>query len=317
MTDPAARPGTDAFGLRSLSDAALFVAMVDCDSLSAAARRLDCTPAALSKRLAALELRLGAQLIWRSTRRFVPTEAGLLFAQKARAALLSLGQAEAEVAGNLGAMRGVLRVSVPISFGRRHIAPLVAGFQQAFPEVELHLRLADDDIDPVAQGQDLVLTVGRPRDGGLAVRRILHSPRVACAAPAYLQRRGIPRTPMELSGHDCILLQRGDEVLDRWMFLVDGQMQSVRVAGRLVTNSGEVSHAWAVSGCGIALKALWDIEDDLTAGRLVEVLSDARVDALEIFAVYPDRRYMSARAKAFVDFISPRLQQGSPLPVVA
>lgn len=302
------RGAAEALGSRSAGDAALFLAVLDAGSLSAAARRLGCTPAALSKRLAALEARLGVKLVSRSTRRFVPTEAGRLFYERCRAALAQLALAEQEVSADAVALSGLLRVSAPLSFGRRRIAPLIGLFQDAYPQIEVRLRLDDAAVDVVDEGIDVALTIGQPRDNAVVVRRLLRSPRLAVASPGYLERRGVPQVPEDLAQHCCILLQRGAELLDRWMFDIDGQMQSVRVSGPLATNSGEVAHAWALAGHGIALKAEWDIAEDLAAGRLVEVLPQTRIDALEIFAVYADKRFLAARTRAFVNFVSANLR---------
>ena len=290
-----------------ISDLRLLVQLEAAGSLSEAARRLQSSPPVMSRRLAAMEQRLGVMLVSRGSRRFALTEEGSLLHQRALKILAEIDEAEAEAATKGKEPRGTLRVGAPLQIGRRLIAPLIARFTERYPEIEAQLHLSDSCNDMVGEDLDVALTVGIPADPDLVMRRLLISRKVICAAPSYLARYGMPRVPEDLADHNCIRKQRGRHIIDTWHF-VDGKgPRELRVNGSLATNSGEVIHEWLLNGRGIGQKALWDIEEDLEQGRLVECLAGFTDDRLELCAGFVGRPYLLPRTRVFVDFIADAL----------
>ena len=290
-----------------ISDLKLLVQLVQAGSLSEAARRLQSSPPVMSRRLAAMEQRLGVMLVSRGSRRFVLTEEGSLLHQRALRILADIEEAEAEAATKGKEPRGTLRVSAPLQIGRRLIAPLIGRFVERYPEIDAQLSLSDSDHDIVGDELDVALTVGTPTDPDLVMRRLLVSRKVICASPAYLSKFGMPRLPEDLLKHNCIRKLRGRRVLDTWRFLDERGYRDIRIKGSLATDSGEVMHEWLLNGRGIGQKALWDIEEDLESGRLVECLAGFTDDRLELCASFVGRPYLLPRTRVFVDFIAEAL----------
>jgi DNA-binding transcriptional LysR family regulator len=287
-----------------ISDLRLFMRMVAAGSLSETARRLNSSLPAMSRRLAAMENRLGARLIDRGTRRFILTEEGTLLHERGQMILAELDQAEAEVGARTLAPRGHIRVGAPVEIGRRRIAPLIGEFCERYPNVTVELVLNDSRADVVGHDLDVALHIDEPADGDIVTRLLLSSRRVVCASPDYLARHGGPERPEDLLGHSCIRLVRGRHVYDRWSFADHGQPMEVQVHGRLSTSSAEVVHDWTLAGLGIGLKALWDIEPDLAAGRLVELLAPFAHNAINLYVIYPTRSHLPNRVRVFIDFMA-------------
>jgi DNA-binding transcriptional LysR family regulator len=292
-----------------INDMRLFVGLVAAGSLSAAARAFSSSPAVMSRRLAALEARLGVRLITRTTHRFALTEEGVLFHERCLPILAAVGEAEAEVGQGAARPHGNLHVSAPVQWGRRVLAPMIGGFCAAYPDVAVRLTLTDAGPDVVENGLDVVLRVGRPVQADTIARRLVAGRRLVCAAPSYLARHGVPRAPDDLLAHDCIRLTRGRAVFDRWVFCDGEGTRHVQVGGRLTTSSGEVLHDWARAGYGVALKAEWDIAEDLATGRLVACLTDHWCDVIEIYACYASRQHLAPRIARFLDTLTTTLQQ--------
>jgi DNA-binding transcriptional LysR family regulator len=288
-----------------ISDLRLLVHLEAAGSLSEAARRLQSSPPVMSRRLAAMERRLGVMLVSRGSRRFVLTEEGTLLHRRALRILADIDEAEAEAATKGKEPRGTLRVGAPLQIGRRLIAPLIGRFVERYPEIDAQLSLSD--LGEMGEELDVSLTVGAPSDPDLVMRRLLLSRRVICASPAYLSRHGIPRLPEDLLKHNCIRKLRGRTVIDIWHFIGENGPREMRVHGSLATDSGEVMHEWLLNGRGIGHKALWDIEDDLEQGRLIECLAGFTDDRLELCASFIGRPYLLPRTRAFVDFIADAL----------
>jgi DNA-binding transcriptional LysR family regulator len=286
-----------------ISDLRLFVRMAAAGSLSETARRLNSSLPAMSRRLAALENRLGARLIDRGTRRFLLTEEGALLHERALAILAEIDQAEAEVGARILAPRGHIRVGAPLEIGRRRFAPLIGEFSGLYPDVSVELVLNDSPADVVGNDLDVALHIDQPLDGDIITRILLPSRRVVCASPAYLARHGCPERPEDLLDHQCIRLVRGRHVYDRWTFTDQGRPLEIPVRGPLSTTSAEVMHDWALAGHGIGFKALWDIEPDLAAGRLVELLGAFACNAINLHVIYPSRSHLPNRVRVFIDFI--------------
>ena len=290
-----------------ISDLRLFTRMVAAGSLSETARRTYSSLPAMSRRLAALEARLGVRLVKRGPRRFTLTEEGGLLYERAVHILSELDEAEAEASSKSKTPRGRLRVGAPLQIGRQRIAPLVADFTNQYPNIQVELLLNDAKLDVLGDELDVGLHVDLPSDGNVISRVLIASRRVVCATPEYLSRHSAPSVPAELLDHDCILYVRGRYVMDRWIFKESGKVTETHVRGTLTTNNGEVLHAWALAGRGVALKALWDIVEDLRTGRLVELLAPYACDEIKLYAAYPSRQYLPPRARVFIDFMAKSL----------
>ena len=286
-----------------ISDLRLFVRMAMAGSLSETARRLNSSLPAMSRRLSAMEARLGVRLFDRNTRHFALTNEGTVFYERAVVILADLDAAEAEVAASVAVPPGHIRVGAPLEIGRRRFGPLISEFSKVFPCVSVELVLSDSQIDVVGDELDVGLLIEQPTDGNMISRQLLSSRRVVCASPEYIAQHGLPEKPADLLQHDCICLVRGRHIFDRWTFVEDGQPKEVQVKGPLKTNHAEVMHGWALTGRGIGLKALWDIEDDLKQGRLVELLPSFADNVINLYAVYPTRVHLPPRVRVFIDFL--------------
>jgi DNA-binding transcriptional LysR family regulator len=295
-----------------VSDLRLFTLMVAAGSLSEAARRLNSSPPAMSRRLVAMEQRLGVQLVERTSRHFNLTQEGALLHERAVRIVADIDEAEAEATAQAATPRGRLRVGALTQLGRQRIAPLISAFGRAYPKVDIEYVLSDSGLDPVDDDLDVAIRIGLPQDPSLHVRKLLASRRVVCAAPDYLKRHGVPLRPDDLLRHNCIRLLRGRRIDDNWLFQDHGERKYVQVKGSLCTSSGEVMHAWTREGHGVAMKALWDIESDLAAGNLVECLGDYACDDIVLYAVFQRRPHTPARIEAFLDFMIRNVKNAAP-----
>lgn len=291
-----------------VSDLRLLCHLVAAGSLSEAARRWDSSTPAMSRRLAAMEARLGVRLINRTSRLFMLTEEGALLHERAVKILAEITEAEAEASAKVASPRGRIRVGAPMQFGRQRIAPLIAEFRDRYPSVGVELVLSDAGLELIEDGFDIVIRYELPHDQNVVAKKLLSNRRVVCASPAYLKRHGKPERPEDLLQHDCIRLVRGRRVFDRWAFRVDGARQEIQVSGTLSTTSGEVVRDWALASKGIALKARWDIEADIRRRRLVECLSQYSCDEITLFAVFAPGAHLPPRVRVFIDYLSAALE---------
>jgi DNA-binding transcriptional LysR family regulator len=287
----------------------LFVDIVRAGNLSAAARALNSSPAAMSRGLTALESRLGVRLVTRTSRSFELTEEGQLFYERCARIVADIADAEAEASSKGTIVKGMLRIGAPMELGRRLLAPLVTEFRTKFPHVQVHLVLSDSGLDVIDDGLDVALRVGLPSDSSVIAKKILPARRITCASPAYFKLHGIPSKPGDLLQHDCIRLVRGRRVMDAWVFQEQGKRFEVVVNGTLTTTSGEVVHDWVRAGRGIALKADWDLQAELREGSIVPCLSDYWCDEIDLFALCANRQHLSPRIRAFLKFIAIRLPE--------
>jgi DNA-binding transcriptional LysR family regulator len=285
----------------------LFVEIIRAGNLSAAARALNSSPAAMSRALSSLESRLGVRLVTRTSRSFELTEEGLLFSERCRKIVADIAEAEAEVSSRLGAVKGKLRIGAPSELGRRLVAPLIAKFVRKYPEVEVHLTLSDSGLNVIDDGLDIALRVGLPNDSSVIARQVLSTRRIVCASPAYFNRHGTPGHPDDLKQHDCIRLVRGQRLFDSWLFQENGRRFEVSVSGTLTTTSGEVVHDWVRTGMGIALKASWDLLPELAEGTIVQCLEPFWCDQIDLFAICANRTHQPPRIRAFLDLIAKTL----------
>ncbi len=294
-----------------------FVLVAAKGSLSAAALAENVTPAVIGRRLDALEARLGVRLMLRTTRRLQLTHEGQAFLDDCQRILNELANAEATVSQGGARARGHLKISAPAGFGRRHVAPLVAGFMDANPEITVNLDLSDRLVDLVNEGVDCAVRIGELSDSSLVSLRLAENRRLVVASPEYLARHGTPRTPDDLAMHDCLALEqqrgwtfcagresrRGRSALVGKQTGKPTEIVTLKVGGRLQCNDGAVLHEWALAGRGLAWRSQWEVGDDLRAGRLVSVLDDYAAPPVGIHALFPQRRHLPLRVRLFVDFL--------------
>ena len=281
----------------------VFARVVAAGSLSAAARELGTSPALISRRLAALESRLGVRLVNRTTRTLNLTVEGSRYYEACTRVLADIQEADAEVAAGRVEPRGALKVALPASFGHQHVAPLVPKFAERYPKVELALSLSDRSVNVMDEGFDVAVCIADLRDSSLAARRLAPNRRVVCASPAYLAAHGTPRTPEDLAKHNCLVVS---DFTTNWEYKTrDGRSASVRVQGRYACDNWEVLRQWALAGLGIALKSTWDVYRQLEDGSLVVVLPDYAFHSdVAIYAVYPHRRFLPAKTRVFIEFLA-------------
>ncbi len=281
-----------------LDELAVLVAILDGGSLAAAARRLRRSAPAITQILAALEERVGARLVERTTRRAAPTEAGRRLAEAARAVLGNYADAVRDA--NETPLRGLVRVTAPVNFGRRHVTPLVASFLDAHPEVQVELVLADRNLDLVEEGLDAAVRIGPLAESSLIARRVGAVRRMLVASPAYIGSHGAPERPSALAGHATIFTaSRAMPV--QWRFHEGGRTRTVRLAPRLVVNDVEAALVAARAGLGIATALSYQVADDLASGALTSLLPDCEPPALPVHLVTPGGRHMAPRLRAFLD----------------
>lgn len=288
----------------------LFIRTVDLGSISAAARSLDLSPAVASQRLKKLEERLGVRLLHRSTRRLHATTEGQALLDEARVLVEDLETVTSNLREARTHVTGTLRVTMSSTFGRLHISPLLPEFLAAHPALKLHVDFSDEWMDLVNTGFDLAIRVGVLKDSNLVARRLGNDQRILCASPEYLRRRGRPRSPEDLSEHDCLLMAARQGEPDLWRLHDDaGGSHAVRVKGKLESNQGDLLKQAALAGLGIAIHSTWHIQDELRDGSLQQVLPEFSLESSAIHAVMPQRHLVPRRVRAFVEFLSGRLQK--------
>jgi DNA-binding transcriptional LysR family regulator len=289
----------------------LFIRVVDLGSITSGGRDLRLTPAVASKRIKELEAHLGVRLFNRTTRSLSPTEVGKVFYGEARKVLATLDSAEARVANFSDHPRGVIRVTAPLGAGRRIIAPLVPQFVDTYPETEVRMRLSDRKVDIMADGLDVAFFIGSPGDSTLKLRKIMDCDRVLCAAPSYLAEFGTPESPEDLmhGKANCLLLRfpRSPEYF--WVLQTPDGPRKFEVEGKYDADDGDVLTAWALDGRGIINKPRFDVADHLRDGSLVEVLPDTPPAPSMFGCLYPHKKLLDPKIRAFVDFI---VERGAP-----
>ncbi|MGO4327370.1 LysR family transcriptional regulator [Cupriavidus sp. 2TAF22] len=285
------------------SELAFFAGLVKAGSLSAAAREQDVTPAAVSKRLAQLESRLGVRLLNRTTRRIGLTAEGEVYLEHARRLLAEIEDLDQLISSSHVSPRGTLRVNAPLGFGRTYIAPAISAFVKQHRQMEVQLHLTDRPMNLGDEGFDVGIRFGEIPDTRLMARKIADNRRLVCAAPSYLKAHGIPATPQDLSQHQCIVLRQNESAYGIWRFTRGKKTESVKVRGALSSNDGEVTLTWGLDGQGILQRAEWDLAKYLRSGRLVLLLEDYALPPADIFAVFPERLNLSAKVRAFLDFL--------------
>ncbi len=286
----------------NFSEMSVFVRVAQEGSFSAAARRLDLTPSAVSKQIGRLEERLGARLFNRTTRQISLTDVGQAFFARADRILGDLAEAERAVTDMAGNPRGLLRVSVPVAFGRMHLAPRLPSFLDVNPEVQIDLTLNDRFADLVEEGFDLALRIGELADSSLIARKLAPNRRIVVAASSYLDAHGRPQRPPDLLDHNCLTYTYRAQRHD-WEFHGPQGREQIRVSGNLEANDAGALREAVLAGLGVALMPLWLVGEDIRDGRLEVVLPDYPAPDSAIYAVYAPGRFLSPKVRRFVDFL--------------
>ena len=280
-----------------------FVAVATKGSLTAAANAEGVAPAVIGRRIDALESRLGVKLLVRTTRKITLTHEGSAFLEDCQRVLADLANAEASVSAGGVKASGYLKITAPAGFGRRHVAPLVPRVLAMHPDVNVSLNLSDRVVDIVNEGVDCAVRVGDLPDSSLVSVRLADNRRLCVATPAYLRRSGTPKHPNELMRHQCLTLSSDASQSRGWAFVVDGAVTHLRPSGRLDCSDGQVLHDWCVAGMGLAWRSTWEVEKEVVAGHLVNVLEDFAAPPNGIYAVFPHAKHLPLRVRLWIDFL--------------
>ncbi len=281
----------------------IFVRVAKEESFTAAAEKIGLSRAQISKSVMQLETHLGARLLNRTTRRVSLTETGRIYYERCKTILHDIEEVEAIAGEQTSKPHGRLSISAPTSFGILHLNDAIPEYLKRYPQVQISLNLADRFIDVVAEGFDLVLRIAELEDSSLIARKIAPCERVFCAAPDYLKKNGTPQIPQDLTNHNC-LIYSNELKPDAWVLHGTDGAKSIKVSGSVCSDNGDILKASAVSGLGITLLPTFIVAPDLHAGRLQQILSEHCPPEISIYAVFPSRRYLSAKVRTFVDFLS-------------
>ena len=282
---------------------AAFVAVCEMESLTAAAKRLGLSLSVLSRLISGLETRLGAQLLYRTTRSLSLTDAGSRFLERARRILADLEEAELTAQSERTEPRGRLSVTAPLIFGRLHVAPILARLVERHPDVTVELSLSDRFVNLVEEGHDVAIRIGHLPDSQLIARRFGETRRALVASPAYLKKAGTPFHPADLKSFATIAFMPVAPSFD-WHFAEAGADLGIRLTPRFVTNNGDTAIALALDGAGIARVLYYQVRDAIKEGRLVEILAPFAPEPMPIHVVYPSARLLSSKVRAFIELIA-------------
>jgi DNA-binding transcriptional LysR family regulator len=289
----------------------LFARVVDSGSFTGAAGQLGLSPSAVSKQVSRLEERLGVRLLNRTTRRLGLTEVGALYYERCTRILEEIAEAERAVSDTQAMPRGLVRLSVPVSFGQSQVAPLLPGFLTRYPEVRISVTAQDREVDLIEEGFDLAVRIAPLRDTSMIARRLTSNRRVVCATAEYFARHPPPLTPEELIHHNC-LINPAYSPQRSWSFKRLERQFAVQVHGNLEFTSPPALREAALRGLGIVLLPAYVVREDLRAGRLQEVLSDSISEDPDVYLVYPHARHLSSKVRVFADFLLERFALPSP-----
>jgi DNA-binding transcriptional LysR family regulator len=286
-----------------LASMRMYVAVIDGGSFAAAADRLGVSRAMVSKQVQKLEEHLGTRLMNRTTRRLSLTETGRAFYERSVQIVADVEEAEQIAGENTRSPQGVLRVTIPLSYGQHRLATILGAYIQAYPMVQLDIALSDRKVDLVEEGFDVAVRIGALPQSDLIARKLGGAHSIACAAPDYLARFGTPRLPDDLSDHACLGYALTGGGAD-WRLESHGETVIVPIAGPMKADNGDIIRLAAIAGAGIAFQPGFIVDADIAAGRLVRVLPDWRSAEMGIYAVYPSRKHLSAKVRTFVDFLA-------------
>ena len=296
--------------MSKIQEMSSFVAVVEAGSFVGAAHTTGLSKAAVSRHVGELEQRLGVRLLQRTTRRLSLTEEGRMFFESAKELLESIDEAESQLTQRSGEARGVIRVNAPLTFGALHLAPLWGPFADANPKVSLDITLSDRVIDVVDEGYDLAIRITRIPDSTLITRKLASTRMVLCGSPQYLQRRGTPVHPHELSQH-AVISYTYWSTRDEWHFTGPEGPVNVRIVSRIHTNNGDTCRRAALAHHGLVLQPDFIIGEDLRRGELVEVMPEYRSIEVGIYVVYPSRKHLPLKTRRLIDFLVDALRTPS------
>lgn len=281
----------------------VFVEVVRKDGFAKAADALNTSPANVTRYISDLEAHLGARLLNRTSRKMSLTESGEALYERAKSILDEVSDAEAIAGAATLQPRGTLRINAPISFGILHLAPLWPQFMQKYPEVELDISLVDRVVDIVEEGYDLAIRISRSGSNANAARKLATSHNILCASPDYLRTHGQPQTPDDLSNHQCLEYTYAANG-DQWMLTDEkNQQHTVKVNFAMHANNGDTLRAAALAGAGICRCPTFLAGADLREGRLIRILPDYHLPDIDVLAIYPSRRHLSAKVRVMIDFL--------------
>ncbi len=297
--------------MNKLEDMTAFVYAVDHGGFSAAARALQRTPSAVSKQIGRLEDRLGARLFQRTTRRLSLTQEGRAFYERCVAVLDEIEQAEEAVSELRGDVRGVLRVEAVAAFARVHLLPLLPEFMARYPDLRLELQLSERSVDLVDTGADVAVQLSEMvEDESLVAKKLFTNRRLVCASPVYLEQHGVPQKPEDLLEHNCLTHSSFTHFND-WEFDGPHGTKVLHVSGNFEANSAMALYQAVLAGIGVARLATFLVGKDLACGRLIPLLTDYVHEKSSLLVIYPHRRHLSQKVRAFVDFLSEKF---TPVP---
>ena len=283
----------------------VFTTVVDAGSFAGAADKLDLSRGMTSRYVAQIEAHLGVRLLNRTTRRQSLTEAGEDYYQRATQVLAMVEEAEQSAAQGSAEPRGTLRVNAPVAFGTRHLGPAIGTWLQRHPQVKADLTLNDRFVDLVEEGFDVAVRIARRIDPGLVARPITRARLAVCAAPAYLERHGTPKSPADLARHNCLTYAYAGHQ-GEWRFTRHGRDQVVKVSGNVHGNNGDILCSAAAAGLGVTVQPTFLAYELLREKKLVRILEGWEIDESTIYAVYPSRQFLTPKVRSFIDFLVER-----------
>ncbi len=297
--------------MENFSAIPVFVAVVECGSFSLAGQKLGTSKSAVSKRISQLENNLGVRLLHRTTRRLNLTEAGEQYYDYARKAFATAREGEDAMTHLQGQPQGSLSINVPMSFGRLHIAPLISAFLAENPNIQMNMVMDDKMVDLVEGGFDVAVRIGHLPDSSLIVRRLAPCRSVLCASPDYLAKFGVPKTPADLLNHNCLFYSyfRGGT---EWIFEGPAGPVKVQPRGNYRVNNSDALREALIAGLGICQMPTFIVGPDLASGSLRPLLEDYALPLHSVYAVFPERKHLPAKVRAFLDFVIQHLGGETP-----
>ena len=286
-----------------LNAISVFCKVIETQSFTQAANQQNISVAMASKLVSQLEEHLKTRLLQRTTRKIVPTEAGMLYYQRCQAILLDLSEADSSISNMATSLQGNLLISVPRDFGLLYISPNLPKFIELHPNLHVEIEFEDKRVDLVAEGYDLALRIGYMQDSSLVARKISSSPMHFVASPSYLEARGTPLTPDDLEYHQGLLYKSSLNQV-HWQSTKANQIQRYKIQSKVVSNNGMALLEKTKAGLGISNSPSFFVKDALASGELVEILSEYQQKPLDIYVVYPNRRHLPAKVRAFIEFLA-------------
>lgn len=286
-----------------LNAISVFCKVIETQSFTQAANQQNISVAMASKLVSQLEEHLKTRLLQRTTRKIVPTEAGMLYYQRCQAILLDLSEADSSISNMATSLQGNLLISVPRDFGLLYISPNLPKFIELHPNLHVEIEFEDKRVDLVAEGYDLALRIGYMQDSSLVARKISSSPMHFVASPSYLESRGTPLTPDDLEYHQGLLYKSSLNQV-HWLSTKANQIQRYKIQSKVVSNNGMALLEMTKAGLGISNSPSFFVKEALASGELVEILSEYKQKPLDIYVVYPNRRHLPAKVRAFIEFLA-------------